>query len=515
MLNAAVTERISSTVSPSPGPLARGPRTGRGLVVLDVVHRALSRTGWSAPLRTRASRSRLAGRRRSRPPSAAAARPRRPVPAQGLHRTPPAVDGSKRRGGSLARTIARRSSRPPSTNPSERAWTRILPMAVASTGPANTGSLVASAVSWHRSSFLRPTADDVDDVDGPPRQPSRVVDGARGRLGEAVQNGSDERGPTFRDREPCGSQPSRDPRRHVAGRQEGTVVGVEGQPATRQRGRGVEQRSEPFRLAHALPGRCDSWSSHRPVTLRRYRMVASTPPSLVKLASRLASVRIGARVSTPTRDHVPDEMYANVGRSAGTGLPRTRCRATRRVSRRSFPAAPSPRVPRAATRHARCPGRRAAVIARHRDPAAAQAPRPNGGSADRAGQSSRRASARRSRPRSANSRAGQAGIAHLARCRRPASAGGLQLVQGVERHGLEAVARIEGGRVDLRMDALHRRQVARIAMVDRIGDEALGGIEEADVDTPCVDADAGRSGAERDACRSPARTSWCSRSTSQ
>ena len=47
-------------------------------------------------------------------------------------------------------------------------------------------------------------------------------------------------------------------------------------------------------------------------------MVASTPPSFVKFASRLASVRIGARVSTPTRDHVPDEMYANAGRSAGT-----------------------------------------------------------------------------------------------------------------------------------------------------------------------------------------------------
>ena len=55
---------------------------------------------------------------------------------------------------------------------------------------------------------------------------------------------------------------------------------------------------------------------------------------------------------------------------------------------------------------------------------------------------------------------------------------------------LEAVARIEGGRVDRRMDPLHRRQVARIPMVDRIADEALGSIEEADVDTPCVDADA-------------------------
>ena len=46
-------------------------------------------------------------------------------------------------------------------------------------------------------------------------------------------------------------------------------------------------------------------------------MVASTPPSLVKLASRLASLRMGSRSSTPTRDHVPDEMYANAGRIRG------------------------------------------------------------------------------------------------------------------------------------------------------------------------------------------------------
>ena len=54
--------------------------------------------------------------------------------------------------------------------------------------------------------------------------------------------------------------------------------------------------------------RRDSWSSHSPVTLRRNRIVPSTPPSLVKFACRLASVRIGAAVSTPTSDHVPDEM---------------------------------------------------------------------------------------------------------------------------------------------------------------------------------------------------------------
>src|SRR5580704_10329368 len=54
--------------------------------------------------------------------------------------------------------------------------------------------------------------------------------------------------------------------------------------------------------------RTHSWRSQRPVTLRRYLMVPSTPPSLVKLASLLSSVRTGASSSRPTSDQVPEEM---------------------------------------------------------------------------------------------------------------------------------------------------------------------------------------------------------------
>ena len=46
--------------------------------------------------------------------------------------------------------------RSPETSPSERACTRMLPSAVASTGPAMTGSRQAFAVSWHRSAFRDP-----------------------------------------------------------------------------------------------------------------------------------------------------------------------------------------------------------------------------------------------------------------------------------------------------------------------------------------------------------------------
>ena len=53
--------------------------------------------------------------------------------------------------------------------------------------------------------------------------------------------------------------------------------------------------------------RTDSCSSHRPLTLRRYLMVPSMPASLVKFATRLASVSTGPDSSMPTSDHVPEE----------------------------------------------------------------------------------------------------------------------------------------------------------------------------------------------------------------
>ncbi len=42
------------------------------------------------------------------------------------------------------------------------AWTKMLPMAVASTGPAKTGSPVASAANWHSTVILGTAADNID-----------------------------------------------------------------------------------------------------------------------------------------------------------------------------------------------------------------------------------------------------------------------------------------------------------------------------------------------------------------
>ena len=78
--------------------------------------------------------------------------------------------------------------------------------------------------------------------------------------------------------------------------------------AGRQRSGGLEQRLERLGRPRPLPRPKRLLSSHRPVTLRWNRLVPSTPPSFVKSAARLASVRIGAADSTPTSDQVPLEM---------------------------------------------------------------------------------------------------------------------------------------------------------------------------------------------------------------
>ena len=77
----------------------------------------------------------------------------------------------------------------------------------------------------------------------------------------------------------------------------------------------VEQRAEVARVPHA---RRVSESSQVPITLVRKRTRPSTPPSLVKLAARLASVTTGWSSSTPTSPHVPQETYAASGSVIGT-----------------------------------------------------------------------------------------------------------------------------------------------------------------------------------------------------
>ena len=102
-------------------------------------------------------------------------------------------------------------------------------------------------------------------------------------------------------------------RRDVAGRQEDRVVGIDDGPQRLGRRRGARQVEQargsgrPSRPA-CSQARMHSCSSHRPITLRRYLTVPSTPASLVKLARLLSSVSTGASSSIPASDQVPEEM---------------------------------------------------------------------------------------------------------------------------------------------------------------------------------------------------------------
>ena len=228
------------------------------------------------------------------------------------------------------------TSRPPETSPCARAWTRMLPSAVASTGPATTGSAAGVGGQLAQQRVPRAAADEVDDLDRP-RPVSRAAsrDRPRVRGGEAVEDAAHERraGPAGPAR-PVASHASAIRAGMSPGREERRVVRVDDRAAGRQRRGRLEQRA---RGRSGVPARShvrsDSWSSHRPMTLRRYRVVPSTPPSFVKFAAaaRLAEDRLVA-ARRPTSDQVPHEMYANaLARRPGRRRPPRRCRASRRA----------------------------------------------------------------------------------------------------------------------------------------------------------------------------------------
>ena len=170
----------------------------------------------------------------------------------------------------VARIRARRTSRSPSIQPCDRACTSTLPSAVASTGPAMTGRPQASAVSWHSSAFRAPPPTRWTTSIVAPRQPRRVLDRSRERGGEAVDDAADQLG--------SGRRRWRCPSARCAPRSVPACRPAPGTPdrrgrdraAGRQRRGGVQQRLEVARASpSAAQVRSDSWSSHRPMTLRR------------------------------------------------------------------------------------------------------------------------------------------------------------------------------------------------------------------------------------------------------
>ena len=112
--------------------------------------------------------------------------------------------------------------------------------------------------------------------------------------------------------------PRFDPRRHVTllilgGRNRASCTSTTGTgPSYASAARSIPARSVSPQVRNV------SLSSQVPITLVRKRIVPSTPPSLVKLASRASSVSTGMSSSRPARAQVPSETYAASSVCIGT-----------------------------------------------------------------------------------------------------------------------------------------------------------------------------------------------------
>ena len=123
-----------------------------------------------------------------------------------------------RSAGSAGCAAAGRASRPGRRRPrpTARAWTRTLPSAAASTGPASTGRPQASAVSWHSSSLRAPPPTRCTTSTCRPDSSLRLADGAPVGQRQAVQDAPDRLGRRLRHGLPGPPAGVGDPGGHVA-----------------------------------------------------------------------------------------------------------------------------------------------------------------------------------------------------------------------------------------------------------------------------------------------------------
>ena len=190
-----------------------------------------------------------------------------------------------------------------------------LPRAVASTGPAITGQPGRVGGELAEQLVLRPAADDVDHVDRRARQVGGRLDGAGVGGGERVEDAAHGLGreSAARARPPSAIRSGMPPGGMKAGRRR--------RSSGRRPGSAAAAASEVVEVVPRAHARRHSWRSQSPPTLRRNRVRPSTPPSLVKLAARAASVITG-RVELE-----PDERPGAAGdvgeRSVVAGTPTT------------------------------------------------------------------------------------------------------------------------------------------------------------------------------------------------
>ena len=202
--------------------------------------------------------------------------------------------------------MARASASEP-TAPVATICTAMFPSAVASVGPASTAVPVASAVNCARSAILRAAT---DHANGPEMPPAHLLE--RVEHQPVLERQTFEDGPgigarLFR-RRLAGRRAVRvDGAGHVGRVEERRVVGIQHGPETRdvRRRRPSTSSSYERRSPRSAHVRRHAWSSHSPPMFFRTRNVPFTPPSFVKFSSRLRSVMIGAGISVPRSDHVP------------------------------------------------------------------------------------------------------------------------------------------------------------------------------------------------------------------
>ena len=258
---------------------------------------------------------------------------------------------------------------------------------------------------------LGPTADEVHDLDRdartggrrlarPTRTPSARLSRMHRTSASRVVGAAAGRWP----RHAASIRPGMSP----GGRNVGSFGSMVGPPAARA--------AAPARRASRSDGspasaqvRSDSWRSHRPMTLRRNRTRPSTPRSLVKLARRLSSVRIGCLefdADEPPRPARDVGELVPLGRDADDRRRRVVRADQRHVGGAIEPGRGGDVRPHATERLTGGPELREDGS---REPQGVDdVPRPRAARSDRAGRSWTRSSARRRPVRSARRRSGRA-----------------------------------------------------------------------------------------------------------
>ena len=230
-------------------------------------------------------------------------------------------------------------------------------------------------------------------------------------------------------------------------------------------------------------------------------MVPSTPVSLVKFAARLASVSTGWSSSTPTRDQVPQEMYAKSRPRAGTATTADAVSCEPTAITGSGPPGrpgPSPASPgSAASSGRRVPITRAGLAQRREQPGGQagppdQVPRPvpgpgvvqlGGGrvghlGADLTGQPvGEQVGDQQQGPR-------------RGQLRRPRLGG--ELVDRVDGQLLDPGHRVQVRRRDLGQHVAHHAVGPAVPVVHRVAEQGPARAEQAVVHAPRVDARAGQ-----------------------